>query len=161
MKKESTIRIIIVAVLVFMILIAILFIKSLNKKVYTVEEYTKLLKNYNYKVVDKSNDYSHDSTVKSYLQAKNKEKTYQVDFFVMNNEKSAEEYYTSVKNELKRESNGIKAIEKNYKTGFDKYTIEANGNYSVIIRSKNTIIYSNTKKDNKEKINTLIRILQY
>ena len=161
MKNKSTLKIIIVAVLVLIALVAILFIKSLNKKVYTEEEYTKILKNYNYKVVDKSNDYSHDSTVKSYLQAKNKEKTYQVDFFIMDSKESAKEYYTNVKNELKRESNGIKAIEVNYQTGFDKYIIEANGNYSVIIRSKNTIIYSNTKSTNKEKINTLIRILQY
>lgn len=161
MKNKSTIKIVLLVVLALIAIIVILFVKSLYKKVYTVEEYTQLLNNYKYKVVDKTTDYSTNSTVKTYLQAKDKESTYQVDFFIMNDEKSATNYYKNVKKELTREANGLKSNEKSYKTGFEKYTVEANGNYSVIIRSKNTIIYSNTKSTNKEKINTLIRILQY
>ena len=161
MKNKSTIKIVLLVVLGLLLITVILFIKTLHKKVYTVEEYTQLLNGYKYKVVDKTTDYSNDSTVKTYLQAKDKEGTYQVDFLIMNNEKSAANYYNNVKKELTREANGIKSNEKSSKTGFEKYIIEANGNYSVIIRSKNTIIYSNTKSTNKEKINTLIRILQY
>lgn len=161
MKNKSTIKIVLLVVLGLLLITVILFIKTLHKKVYTVEEYTQLLNSYKYKVVDKTTDYSNDSTVKTYLQAKDKEGTYQVDFLIMNNEKSAANYYNNVKKELTREANGIKSNEKSSKTGFEKYIIEANSNYSVIIRSKNTIIYSNTKSTNKEKINTLIRILQY
>ena len=161
MKNKSAIKIVLLVVLALIVITVILFIKSLYKKVYTVEEYTQLLNNYQYNVVDKTTDYSNDSTVKTYLQAKDKEGTYQIDFFIMNNEKSASNYYKNIKKELTREANGLKSNEKSSKTGFEKYTVEANGNYSVIIRSKNTIIYSNAKSTKKEKINTLIRLLQY
>lgn len=161
-KLKPVVKIIIIAVIVVLILVlSLVFLLVLNKKVYDTDTVTTLLEKNNYVVTDRTSTYSKDKTIDSYIEAQDKKGTYKIEFYEMSSESAAKKYYNEVKTALEKETNGIKGQTDTNKMGFYKYTLEASGNYVVVIRSKNTIIYVNTNEKNKEVVNEIISKLKY
>lgn len=160
-KKTNLILIVVTSFLILVLLIVFTTIKVLNKKVYSVEEYSKLLKEEKYSVSDKSDIYHDNKNIIKYVESKDSKSKYLIDFYVMDTEKSSIKFYNDTKSKLEKEASGIKGIEKSNSFGYKKFILEASGNYSAIIKSDNTIVYLNANIKNKDEINRFIQMLGY
>lgn len=152
---------IIIALIIILIAIAIFFVVTISKKEYSKNSMKEILEKENYTVLDYSSMYEDDKTITSYTRAKSKDNNYQIDFYVMSNEKEAKAYYETLKNQFEKESNGIKGKTTKNNLNYVKYTIEANSNYSVVVQVNKTITYINTNIKNKDNVNKLLEKLGY
>ncbi len=158
--KIKKLYIIIATIVLLAIILGIIYF-STNKKVYSTEEYQKVLEKNEYSVVNQSTAYSNNDNIQEYIQSQNKEHTYQVDFYTMKDSQSATDYFNDVKNKLINESNGKEGKLESNNFGYSKFTIQASNNYCVMIKSDNTIIYVNTNIRNKENVDNLLKDLNY
>lgn len=158
-KLKPKVKIIIAAVVVVAVVLLIIFLLSINKKVYSPTQITKVFESNNLITTDL--EALGESEFNSHLEARNKESSFKIEYFQFSNEKQAEKYYEKIIASLEAETGGLKGKVETNKIGFYKYTLEASGNYLVIVRSKNTIIYENTNEKNKELVDKIIKSLKY
>ena len=159
-KKRINLKVLFFVIVLVAILSVVIFYKSIDRKVYTKESFTKVLEKYKYKVEDKSNDYYNDKSVETYLLGTSKDELFRVDFFIMKDEKASKKYYKELKEQLEKET-GMEGTTKTNKIGYSKYIMEASNNYVVVVKSDETIIFINTNNKNKDKVEKLIKKLGY
>lgn len=135
--------------------------RVVGKKVYTEETLKQKMEKLGYNVEDLSITYEDNDKIVTYLQCRDKNNKYQLDFYVLDTEKHAKKYYNEVKEELNNEAEGIEGKTETNKTNYYKFVLEVNGNYSAVINSKNTVIYFNSTQKNKEDIVNLLKKLGY
>lgn len=135
--------------------------KVIGKKVYTEETLKQKMEKLGYNVEDLSMMYDDDDKIETYLQCRDKNNKYQLDFYVLDTDKHAKRYYQDLRGMLDEEAEGIEGKTETNKKNYYKFVIEVNGNYSAVINAKNTVIYFNSTQKNKEDIVNLLKKLGY
>lgn len=159
-KLKPIVKILIVLVLVLVLVLSLMFFIKINKKVYTANNITTIFEKNNLVVNDNMASID-DKNVDAYIEARNDQSTFRIEFYKFDNEKSAKKFYKDNTNSLENETGGIQGKVVTNKMGFYKYTLEASGNYVTLIRSKNTIIFVNTNEKNKDLVDSIIKSLKY
>ena len=166
--KKSTKRVIIVvvAVLIFMALVVggiIGLISLLNKEKdsITADQFKEIMEQKSYEIVDAKYQVSQYNFVDQVYLAMDGSYSYQLEFYQMSDEAMATSFYnTCVANfdNTKGSSSMNSSISgKNY----SKYTLEANGKYSVVSKINNTILYVNVDSQYKDTVKDIIDEIGY
>ena len=162
MKKiKLTKKFIIFVITIIVLILLVIGFKYIHKQTYTVETFTNTLKEDKYIVKDKTLIYKNNKEIKNYIQSKDKTKSYQVDYYSMNSENSAQKYYEKLVNQIEKDTYGLKGKTQTNKMGYSKYLINTDGSYIVIIKSNDTVIYINAKDTYKDSIDQLLKKLGY
>ena len=135
--------------------------RVIGKKVYTEETLKQKMEKLGYNVEDLSMVYENDDKIETYLQCRDKNNKYQLDFYVLDTDKHAKKFYQKQREMLDKEAEGVEGKVDTNKNNYYKFVIEVNGNYSAVINSKNTVIYFNSTQKNKEDIVNLLKKLGY
>lgn len=182
-KKKIKIGVIIniIAVIVILVLVGILFsnnsklnkisneineIKGTDKKAITAEEFKNIIsaKGFNINVPEEA--FTKEAIEKSgikdgYLTREIEDKEYRVNFFEFEDENSEQYMYYDGINTIRSGNNGdIKeTIEKSM--NHTRYTALSNGNYTVISRIGNTLIWGTIDADKKQDLIDLLNEFGY
>lgn len=161
MKKiKPIIKILIIVVITIALIVSAIFLLKVNKKVYDVETMTNILEKNNLKVVDKNIAIKNDD-MNTYIEGQNDKENYTVDFFILDNEKAAKKVYSDYIMFLEKEAGGKKGKVSTNKMGFYKYVLESAGNYVIVIRSDNTVLFINSFESNKKSVDKILKSLKY
>lgn len=159
-KLKPIIKIAIILVITIVLVISAIFFFKVNKKVYDEENMTKVFEKNDLKVVDKSIAIKNDK-MNTYIEGQNEKENYTANFFIMDNEKAAKKVYEEYITFLEREAGGKKGTVVTNKMGYYKYVLESAGNYVVLIRSKNTILFINSFESSKKSVDKILKSLNY
>ena len=99
--------------------------------------------------------------VKEAIIAIEQSKNYQIEFYVMSDEKNAKSFYENNREIFKENATNSNVNTEVNLGNYSKYTQTSNGKYSVISRIDNTIIYLNVDEKNKENIEEILETLGY
>lgn len=144
---------------IFICIIVILsFTACSNKKGVTAKEFNDVLNKDGYYISDITSD-NLGSVTKKVLIATNKK--YQIEFFEYKDNKSAKDAYKTNKAMFKRyKKKSSKQKETNDKD-YDFYSLDLKDEYLAIARSKNTLIYTWSNNEYKNKIKKVFKKLNY
>ena len=123
-KLKPIVKILIVLVLVLVLVLSLMFFIKINKKVYTAKNITTIFEKNNLVVNDNMASID-DKNVDAYIEARNDQSTFRIEFYEFDNEKSAKKFYKDNTNSLENETGGIQGKVVTNKMGFYKYTLEA------------------------------------
>jgi len=152
MNKKNLIKI----CLCFLILFGLT--GCINKEKITKEVFNSVTESYNLNVIDRTEEYNDDILI-SYVYSSNDE--YFIEYYELNNEENAIKLYDQNVYEMEN-SKGA-----NYSESFlngnncQSYAVTANGKYTYISRVENTIVFSEVKKEYKDKIKEIVKDLGY
>ena len=161
MKKiKPIIQIIIILVVLAILIVSAVFLLKVNKKVYDKDTITKIFEKNNLTVVDKKIAIKNDD-MNTYIEGYSKKDNYAADFFILDTEKAAKKVYNEYITSLEKEAGGKQGKISTNKMGFYKYVLESAGNYVIVIRSKNTVLFINAFESNKKDIDKILKKLKY
>lgn len=157
---KPIVKIIIILVIVIALIVSAIFFLKVNKKVYTEEAITKVFEKNNLKVVDKNIAIKNDN-MNTYIEGYSDKENYTADFFIMDSEKAAKKLYNEYILSLEKEAGGKKGTVTTNKMGYYKYVLKSAGNYVIVIRSKDTVLFINSFESNKKSVDKILKSLKY
>lgn len=161
MKKiKPIIQLLLIIVVLAVLIVSAVFLLKVNKKVYDKDSITKVFEKNNLTVVDKKIAIKNDD-MNTYIEGYSKEDNYAADFFILDTEKAAKKVYNEYISSLENETGGKKGTVTTNKMGFYKYVLESAGNYVIVIRSKNTVLFINAFESNKKDVDKILKTLKY
>lgn len=161
MKKiKNIVKILIILVITIALVGSLIFFLKINKKVYDVDSITKTFEKNNLQVSDKKITIK-NSNMNSFIEGYNEKEKFTADFFIMDSEKSAKKIYDEYIMSLEKESGGKKGIVATNKMGYYKYVLSSAGNYVIVIRSKNTVLFINSFETSKKSVDKILKSLKY
>ena len=125
-----------------------------NKNILSIKDFSKSMEKLGYKVEDVT-DKVDDNNILSYYVASRKDYSYQIEYCGFDNTDSAIKYY---REKLKKYTNS-KGNQLNNKK--NKETFYINGNYIIISRVKNVVMFTYAEKKYKDEINHTFGKLKY
>lgn len=185
MEEKKKIKIvtiiIIIAIIVILALVGVLYsnnaklkkanneineIKGINKKAITTEEFKNIISTKDFTINVPEDALTEEAITKAgikngYLTKEIEDEEYRINFFEFKDENSEQYLYYDAINTIRSEDNGdIKeTIEKSMK--HTKYTAITNGNYMVVSRIGNTLIWGTINVDEKQKLIDLLNEIGY
>ncbi len=160
--KKKTLFIVLGIVLVLTVGVIILFV-SLNKekKSITANEFKTLMQGKGLVVSDVTSQYSRYDYVEQVYVAVPSDYSYQIEFYELSDSEYAISFYNNNKSIFESSkgnvSGGTSLSAKNY----SKYSLSTDGNYKVISRIDNTVVYLNVDSSNKNTVKDLLNELGY
>ena len=130
-----------------------------SKTAITTEQFSKIAEENGLVATDVKSqfvdfDYVHEATVAVSPEG------WQVEFYVLSDTFNAQKMYTKNKNRFELEDKTAKTTTVDLKN-HTKYTQQTDSSYKVLSRIDNTLIYVSEAKENKDKINDLLKKLGY
>ena len=134
---------------------------NLNKTSITAEDFKTKMEAKGYSIKDATNQFSDYTYVKQVYLAINSDSTFQIEFYELENESYAKNFFETNKTKFE-ESKGSSSAYSNVDIGnHSKYTQSSNGYFSVISRIDNTAIYVNVSDNYKDTVNSVLKDLGY
>jgi len=162
-------KVIIIILVVFLILaiilgtIGFLVFRFLNKEKdsITANEFKKAFEEKDFIVVDVAEQFAEFSHIKKVYLAIEKDNNYQIEFYQISDEESAIEFYNNNKS-IFESYKGNTSTETNLAiSNYAKYTLSANGQYMVVSRIDNTVIYVDVDSSYKDEVQDLLENIGY
>lgn len=147
--------------IVLVLLTLVLTTGCTNKEAKTSKEFIKIMENNKYEIVNVKKQFENYAQVKEATIAIEQSKNYQIEFYVMSDEKNAKSFYENNREIFKENATNSNVNTEVNLGNYSKYTQTSNGKYSVISRIDNTIIYLNVDEKNKENIEEILETLGY
>lgn len=142
-----------------MVFVIILSTGCTKKVELSAEEFKSRMEKDGYTVQEATSQFSQYDYIKKVYIAQNKDKTYQIEFYAMSNEESAESFYAHNKSVFENVSSASRTTVN--LGNYSKYSQTGGGMYSVISRIGKTAIYVNANKDYKDEIKSVLDKLDY
>lgn len=147
---------------VFSILLMMVFmITGCNKKPITAEEFKTKMKDKKYDVVDITEQYSSSTEFTKVYVAVAENRIFQVEFYQFDSTDSASKAYSTTKDEVESIKGSSSANTSVELGNYSKYTLSTNGNYTIISRVEDTMIYVNVDSTYKSKVKDIVEELGY
>ena len=133
----------------------------LNKTAITSSDFKTKMEEKEYKIEDITSDYSEYDFISKYYIALNYDSSIQIDFLEFSSTDTAVYYYNMNKEQVKN------SISSNYKgrettaVNYAKYTLTADGAFTVISIIDNTIIYIEVPENYKSDVQDVLKDLGY
>ena len=147
--------------IVLVLLTLVLTTGCTNKEAKTSKEFINIMENNKYEIVNVKKQFENRAQVKEAIIAIEQSKNYQIEFYVMSDEKNAKSFYENNREIFKENATNSNVNTEVNLGNYSKYTQTSNGKYSVISRIDNTIIYLNVDEKNKENIEEILETLGY
>lgn len=165
--KKSVIITIIICVVTLILLVGIggfFLVKTVlnqEKDPITVEEFKSTMQNKGYIIIDAKEQFDEYEYIKDAYIAMTDDGEYQIEFYKMSDEKNATNFFEH--NKSRFESSASSPESKSYinMNKYAKCTILANGDYMVVSRIKDTVIYLNVDASYKDQIKDLLKEIGY
>lgn len=167
MSKAAKIILIVVAIIIIIALIvvgAIVGVSTLlnrEKDSITAEQFRSTMEQKNYIVEDATYQFSqYDYVTQVYLVA-DSSYSYQIEFYELSNESNAIGFYNSNAS-IFQSRKGNAAVETNESgKNFSKYTLLSGGNYMVVSRINNTVIYVDVTSEYEDTVKDILDEIGY
>lgn len=144
------------------IILGVLFITgcTLTKTAITDDDFANTMSKQNYTMQDVSPQFASYNYVKKATVALEKNKNYQIEFYVLDTEDNAKKMFEN--NQKIFKDNTEKAITKSVDMkNYNTFSISNNKVYRYLCRVDNTLIYVDTKAEYKEDVEKIIKELGY
>ena len=132
-----------------------------NKKAITIDEYKDIMSTNSFVLNDAKNRISVNSNIKDIYIAANPKDNYQIEFYVLENVDTAKTFFSENKTRFSKEVGKNKIETKSKKGNSEKYTVTSLGQYRLVSRIENTVIYLDTRESNKKKVDEILKELGY
>lgn len=132
-----------------------------KKKAITVDEYKDIMSSKLFVVNNAKNNIDEKSSIKDIYVAANTKERYQIEFYVLNSVDSAKEFFSNNKTRFGKQVGKNKVETKSKKGNFEKYTVTSLGQYRLVSRIDNTVIYLDIGESNKKKVDEILKELGY
>ena len=130
-----------------------------GKKAITTSEFTSICEGENLIVQDVTDQYAEFDYIKEGTAAV--DDSYQIEFYVLEDEDSAKGMFASNKKEFEAMKNNT-ASEKSISTNHsDVYSLSTSGMYKYLSRVDNTLLYADNMKNSKDDVKKLVDKLGY
>ena len=160
MKKSAIIAFVIVLILIVTGIIVFVRLNK-EKKSITTSDFYSIMSQKEYNVVDATNQFAGYDYVKQASIAVNKNNTYQIEFYELEDDDSAIYFYNYNKSIVEESKGSSSAETKVELKNHAKYTLSTNGKYKVVSRINNTVIYLNVDEAFKDTVKNLLKELGY
>ena len=121
----------------------------------------KVIGIYNNNLVTIDNEYIPISNIKDIYIAANPKDNYQIEFYVLESVDTAKTFFSENKTRFSKEVGKNKIETKSKKGNSEKYTVTSLGQYRLVSRIENTVIYLDTRESNKKKVDEILKELGY
>lgn len=168
MFKNGNIKLILFPILVVLLLVVILiiavFTKGHPKTPATVEKVFNAIENNGFVGADITSDYQEKWDMSNELQnaIAFEDDDIRFDFFVFDNEKTAEHIRKKYRTYIKENRYDIPNIEiSEGSANYMLYTIKANGLYTICMRVDNTLVFAYCNEENASRLNAIMIEIGY
>lgn len=132
-----------------------------NKKAITIDEYKDIMSTNSFVLNNAKNRISVNSNIKDIYIAANPKDNYQIEFYVLESVDTAKTFFSENKTRFSKEVGKNKIETKSKKGNSEKYTVTSLGQYRLVSRIENTVIYLDTRESNKKKVDEILKELGY
>lgn len=160
-KKTIIIIIAIVSVLLITLVIGLFALLGKTKNPITAEEFKSKMEEKEYITGDATQQYDEYGYVKKVYIAASKDRTYQIEFYVLEDNDYATSFYNTSKNIFENSKGSVFSRTNVNLKNSSKYTLSANGEYKVVSKIDNTVIYVDTEDTNRDIIKEILKELGY
>lgn len=135
--------------------------KNNNKEPITASEFKNEMEELDFEIVDVKNQFAqYDFVEKAYV-ALEEDSDYQIEFYKLDEEDDAMDFYDNNKKIFQSQKGSTSAeTNVNFKNN-SKYTLTTNGEYKVVSRIEDTVIYLNVDKEYKDEVKEILKELGY
>lgn len=146
---------------IFAIAAVLLLTGCTNKTAISEADFKSKMEEKNFVVQDATYQFENYEYVKKALLAQKEDYSYQIEFYILDTITNAESFFETNK-DIFEESKSNGSTETSVSLGNnDKYTLSTDGQYKLISRIDNTMIYLNVAEDNREEVKELVEELGY
>lgn len=146
---------------VFAIAAVLLLTGCTNKTAISETDFKSKMEEKNFVVQDATYQFENYEYVKKALLAQKEDYSYQIEFYILDTITNAESFFETNK-DIFEESKSNGSTETSVSLGNnDKYTLSTDGQYKLISRIDNTMIYLNVAEENREEVKELVEELGY
>lgn len=132
-----------------------------NKKAITSDDYKSKMESKGYTVQDATSQFSNYEYVKKATIALEKNGSYQIEFYELSDKDNAVSFFNNNKTNFEN-SKSSGASETSISMGnYDKYAVSTNGQYKVVSRIDNTVVYLDVSKQYKADVQKVLKDLGY
>lgn len=141
--------------------LSIFLVTGCNKKeALSANDFVDLIELNEYQTINVLNQFSDYNQVKNAFIAQNKDMTYQIEYYELDTEDNAIQFYEHNRDIFKKEGK-LKTNSEIELNNYQKYTQTTKTTYSIVSRINNTIVYANVKIKYKGDIDKIIETLGY
>lgn len=167
--KKSTIAIIIAIIVVLVAVLGVggfFIVKTVinltkDKDLITAQEFTITMKGKGYVVADVKDQFSNYDYISNAYVAVKGDYSYQIEFYETTDESSAVSFYNNNKSIFESSKSSVSSENSKDLKNSSKYSLQSNGEYKVVSRIGNTVIYLNVDKDYKDEVDKILDELGY
>ena len=161
-KTKTTIIIIsIVGVLLIALMIGLFALLGKTKNPITAEEFKNIMEQKEYITGDATAQYDEYGYVNKVYIAATKDRSYQIEFYVLEDIEYAKSFYNTNKKIFEEAKVSVSAESNVNLKNSSKYTLSSNGEYKVVSRIDNTVIYVDTEDKNRDIVKDILKELGY
>ena len=160
MKKPVIILLVIVAILA--IILGVVFINlNTEKTSITASNFKNLMQQKGYTVSDANSQFSDYDYIQQVYIAADSNYNYQIEFYELSDDSYATRFYNNNKSIFESSKGNASAETSVDLKNYSKYTLSSNGNYMVISRIDNTVIYVDVDDNYKDNVKDILNELGY
>ena len=142
-----------------LIVLCILFLCACDSKEVKLErEFKDFFKDKDYTIVEVDDKIDVKSILNAYAVIKN-DGSYQIEYYIFSDERSAEVSYLSNKNNFNDNFDG--KISDYDGSNYSKLTMKTDTNYYIVERVENTLLYMNVENEYKDEVEELLKEMGY
>lgn len=134
-----------------------------NKTAISAKDFTEKLEDKGYIIQESTTQYSANNEIKESYIALSEDYDYQIEFIILESESDASNMYSHNKRkfEKEKENSNAKAHSEVNLANYSKYTLIVNGEYKVLSRIENTLIYIDADSEYKDEIDEVLEDIKY
>lgn len=160
MKKALKV-ILIIALIIILIVGGLFFYLNIPKDSITVSEFKSIMEEKEYELIDVSLQFAEYDFVEEAYLALDRENDYQIEFYELSDEKNAIAFYNNNKKSFEDSKSGS-SVETNLNgKNYSRYVLSSGGDYMLLSRIDNTVIYVCEDVELKDTINDVLDELGY
>ncbi len=164
MSKGAKAILITIAVLFLVVVVGIvLLFTNLNKPKpsITADQFRNIMKGKDYTILDANDQFSQYDYIKQVYLAIDPNLNYQIEFYELSDEENAISFYNNNASIFQSSKGSASAETSVNGKNYSKYTLSSNGEYMVVSRINNTVIYIDADDTYRDEIKSELQELGY
>lgn len=147
---------------ILLIVVSVFALTGCEKKVaLEKEQFTDIMEKEKFTIIDAAEQFADFKQVKTAYIAQEENANYQIEFYVLDSNESAIDFYNTNKTKFEESANSVKSTSEVNLANYNKYIQTNNDKYKVISRIDKTAIYLNVDKKYKAEVEEIIEKLGY
>lgn len=156
MKKVKTLTISVLCMVLVLLLTG-----CGTKEPITSDDFKTKMEDKGYEVINPMHFTEYIPEIEMVYTAQNKDKSYEITYYQIDNDDNAKEIYNGIKNDYEKLKSGT-VVETNVDLkNNNKYTLQNDGQYKVVSRIDNTIIFLDVTDSHKKEVKDILNYLGY